>query len=64
MLDLPVSLGKASSLSGLKSAVDQPEFASAIGLVKFGSFQQKKRAGKISLTEGLKTTFGQIFRRS
>jgi cell division protein FtsA len=40
---LPISLGSAQSISGLKAALDQPEFATAIGLVKFGSFQVKRR---------------------
>src|SRR5438132_2990378 len=33
---MPVSLGKTNSIGGLKSALDQPEFATTIGLVKFG----------------------------
>lgn len=56
-------IGTANSINGLKSALDQPEFATAIGLVKFGSFQQKKR-GKASLTDGLRSTIGQLFKRS
>jgi len=63
VLEMPVSIGKTNSISGLKSALDQPEFATAIGLVKFGSFQQRRRAGKGSLADGLKTTLGQIFKR-
>jgi cell division protein FtsA len=63
VLQMPVSLGKANSLSGLKSALDQPEFATAIGLVKFGSFQQRKRSARASLAEGIKSTLGQIFKR-
>jgi cell division protein FtsA len=63
VLQMPASLGKTNSISGLKSALDQPEFATAIGLVKFGSFQQRKRAIKASLAEGLKNTIGQLFRR-
>jgi cell division protein FtsA len=63
VLRLPVSLGRTNSISGLKSALDQPEFVSAIGLVKFGSFQQRKRAAKASLTDGIKNTLGQIFKR-
>jgi cell division protein FtsA len=62
-LPLPVSLGKTNSISGLKSALDQPEFATPIGLVKFGSFQQRKRAAKATLAEGIKSTFGQLFKR-
>ena len=59
---LPASLGKTTSISGLKSALDQPEFATAIGLVKFGSFQQKKK-GSGSLAQTLKETFNGILRR-
>jgi cell division protein FtsA len=62
-LQMPVSLGKTNSISGLKSALDQPEFATAIGLVKFGSFQHRKRAARATLTEGIKTTLGQFFKR-
>jgi cell division protein FtsA len=64
VFDTPVSVGKTNSISGLKSALDQPEFATAIGLVKFGSFQQRKRAVRASLAGGIKNTFGQIFKRA
>lgn len=63
VLQMPVTLGKANSISGLKSALDQPEFACAIGLVKFGSFQQRKQAMKVGLKAELKNRIGQIFRR-
>jgi cell division protein FtsA len=63
VLGLPVSLGKTNSISGLKSALDQPEFATAIGLVKFGSFQQRKKGGQTSLRDNLKKTFKDIFSR-
>jgi cell division protein FtsA len=62
-LGLPVYLGKTNSISGLKSALDQPEFATAIGLVKFGSFQQRSRRPANPLTQRLKN-FGQFFRRT
>lgn len=45
IFQLPTHLGKANSIAGLKSALDQPEFAAAIGLVKFGSMQQKRSSG-------------------
>lgn len=61
---MPASLGKTNSISGLKSALDQPEFATAIGLVKFGSMQQKKRARNGFLTQALKETFSGLLRRS
>jgi len=61
---MPAFLGQTNSISGLKSALDQPEFATAIGLVKFGSFKHRKRVPKASLAEGIKTTLGQFFRRA
>jgi cell division protein FtsA len=64
VLQMPVSLGKTNSISGLKSALDQPEFAAAIGLVKFGSFQQRKRASRTSITDGIKSTIGQLFKKT
>ena len=64
IFQLPASLGKTNSISGLKSALDQPEFATAIGLVKYGSFQQKKKAAGHTLAQTLKETFGGLLRRS
>jgi cell division protein FtsA len=61
IFETPVSVGKTNSISGLKSALDQPEFAAAIGLVKFGSFQQRKRNAK-GLTDGFKS-ITQFFKR-
>ena len=63
IFQMPASVGKTNSINGMKSALDQPEFAAAIGLVKFGSFQQRKR-GNRGLTEGLKNTFGNLFKRT
>jgi cell division protein FtsA len=45
---LPVNLGHTSSISGLKSTLDQPEFAAPIGLVKFASLQARSRAKRRS----------------
>ena len=65
VLSVPAYLGKTNSISGLKSALDQPEFATSIGLVKYGSFlQQQKRANSQRLKQGLKQTLATIFRRS
>jgi cell division protein FtsA len=65
VLGLPAAIGKTSLISGVRTALDQPEFAVAIGLAKFGSFEQRKRlAERGSFTRGLKTTFSQIFRRT
>ena len=64
VMQMPVSLGQTNSVSGLKSALDQPEFVSAIGLVKFGSFKTRKREGKPSLAQGIKGTIASFLRRS
>jgi cell division protein FtsA len=62
MFQLPSFLGKTSSISGLKSALDQPEFATAIGLVKFGSLQQKRKPAG-GLTRAVGQTLAEIFKR-
>ena len=63
ILQLPVCPGKTNSVSGLKSALDQPEFAAAIGLVKFGSFKSRKREGRPTLTQEIKGAFSRILSR-
>ena len=45
VLQMPVSIGQTNSISGLKSALDQPEFVAAIGLVKYGSRRKRKPPG-------------------
>jgi len=62
MLQMPVSAAQTQSISGLKSALDQPEFVTAIGLAKFGSFKNRKREGK-SLVAGIKGVFGRFLQR-
>ena len=64
ILQMSVSVGQTNSVSGLKSALDQPEFVTAIGLAKFGSFKQRKREGRSSLAAGIKNTLTSFLRRS
>jgi cell division protein FtsA len=61
---LPVYVGKTNAISGLKSALDQPEFATAIGLVKFGSLQQKQKSARTSISSGFFQAVGSLFRRA
>ena len=61
IFQLPAFPGKTNSISGLKSALDQPEFATAIGLVRFGSLQQKRKSNG-GLAGGLKRTLAEMFR--
>lgn len=60
--NLPAFLGKTNSISGLKDTLDQPEFSTAIGLVKFGSMQQKRRESSGFFGGGLKAVT-ELFRR-
>jgi len=64
ILQMPVSLGQTNSVSGLKSALGQPEFVTGIGLAKFGSFKARKREGRPSLTQGIKGALGRFLQRS
>ena len=61
---VPASLGHTNLVSGLKSVLDQPEFAAGIGLVRYGCFEWKKKAQERgSLANGLRSTWTQLFRR-
>lgn len=62
IFQLPVQLGKTTSISGIKSALDQPEFAAAIGLVKFGSLQAR-RVKSGGMFESVKAAIGGIISR-
>ncbi|HTV63404.1 MAG TPA: cell division protein FtsA [Verrucomicrobiae bacterium] len=64
VFQMPVSIGQTNSISGLTSALDQPEFITAIGLAKFGSLKARKRGGKSSLASGLKGVLGKFIQRS
>ncbi|MDP7049534.1 MAG: cell division protein FtsA [Verrucomicrobiota bacterium] len=55
VFNLPVAIGRSSTVSGVKNALDEPEFATPVGLIKFGAFQAQaapRRAG-----------FGRVIRR-
>jgi cell division protein FtsA len=62
IFQVSASPGRTNSISGLKSALDQPEFVTAIGLVKCGSFQQKRKTGG-GLTDNLKRAISDLFKR-
>ncbi len=61
VFQMSVTPGKTNSISGIKSALDQPEFITAIGLAKFGSLKARKQGGKSSLLKGM---FGRFMPRS
>jgi cell division protein FtsA len=62
IFQMPAFLGKTNSISGLKSALDQPEFATAIGLVKFGSLQQKRKPAG-GFAGGFRKTITEFFKK-
>lgn len=63
VLQLPVTIGKTTCVNGLKSTLDQPEFATAIGLVKFGSLKNRRVETRSSLVKNIKNVFGRLLPR-
>ena len=56
---LPASLGRANAVGGLRSATDDPELATAVGLVKYGAMRQKGRHG-LGLVGKIKNFAGSL----
>ncbi len=63
VFQMNVTPGHASAISGLTTALDQPEFATAIGLVKYGSLKNRKHGARPSLATGIKQAFGRFMQR-
>jgi cell division protein FtsA len=66
VFQMNVTLGKANAISGLTTALDQPEFAAAIGLVKYGSLKKRQRKPRASIFRPtiFKDVMGKIMQRS
>ena len=60
IFQMNVTPGHASAISGLSTALDQPEFATAIGLVKYGSLRNRKRTDR----PFLKGFLGRLLQRT
>jgi cell division protein FtsA len=60
---LPLTVGRACAVAGLPSQLQQPEFVTAIGLVKFGSLQQRVRPAGWSFGNLIKNPFSGMFAR-
>lgn len=60
VFQMNVTAGHSCAISGLTAALDQPEFATAIGLVKFGSLKNRQRTDR----PFLKGLFGRLLQRS
>src|ERR1700744_223269 len=63
VFQMNVTPGHSGAISGLTAALDQPEFATAIGLVKYGSLKNRKRGARSSLTDGIKQVLGRFMQR-
>jgi cell division protein FtsA len=63
VFQMNVTPGHANAVSGLTTALDQPEFAAAIGLVKYGSLKNRKRT-RPSIVTDIKKKFGRFLQRS
>ena len=60
VFQMNVTAGNSCAISGLTAALDQPEFATAIGLVKFGSLKNRQRSDR-PFFKGL---IGRLLQRS
>ncbi|MBI5799553.1 MAG: cell division protein FtsA [Verrucomicrobia bacterium] len=56
---LPATLGRANAVGGLRSATDDPELATAVGLVKYGAIRQKGQQS-VGLVGKLKHLAGSL----
>ncbi len=63
IFQLPATAGKPASVGGITEALEKPEFATCIGLVKFGAFQHRRSRLNQTRSRGWKSTLGQLFRR-
>ena len=62
VFQLPVTIGRSCAVSGLPSQLQPPEFVTAIGLVKFGSLQQRVRPPGWSLGTLIRNPFSMFSR--
>ena len=60
---MKVALGSATTISGLSATLDQPEFAAAIGLVKYGSLRSRRARRPSVISDTIKNVFGKAFSR-
>jgi cell division protein FtsA len=61
IFQMPASIARINCVASLKSTLDQPEFATAHGLVKFGSMRQRKHTGRGFRIGNLRSTLSQLF---
>ena len=61
ILQMPSYQGRTSTTSGIKNALDQPEFTTAIGLVRFGGMQLHQRRAQSAMVGGFASRISRLF---
>lgn len=62
IFQLPVQVGQIHCVAGMNEAVNQPEFATPIGLAKYGSFRVQRQlasGGRFNVRRALSELFGR-----
>ena len=63
VFQMPATLGHANAVSGLASTLDEPEFTTAIGLVKYGALCQRKPKERLSWWTTIKEILKKLIAR-
>ena len=61
VFNLPAAIGRSSTVSGIKNALDEPEFSTSIGLIKFGAFQSQAMPKREGLGRAIRKQFVSLF---
>jgi cell division protein FtsA len=64
VFQMSVTPGHSTTLGGITAALDQPEFATSIGLVKYGSLKNRQRPTRPGFSSGIRTAVGKFFQRA
>jgi cell division ATPase FtsA len=60
VFQMNAAIGHANAISGLAKTLDEPEFATAIGLVKYGAMRQRKPAVRSSMWARIKEFINRL----
>jgi cell division protein FtsA len=61
IFQMNVNVGQTGGVSGLAKSLDEPEFATAIGLVKYGTLRQRKPMVQLSGWSSLKELVKRLY---
>jgi cell division protein FtsA len=61
VFNLPAAIGRSSTVSGIKNALDEPEFSTSIGLIKFGAFQSQTTPKREGFGHAIRKQFVSLF---